>query len=237
MGFVYYVPGLGGPNESAVPGPLRAVLGAGAVAFRGVSAGPDKASGQLVGLTDAIGYQPNEQEWVDTGDGYWLGWTTGRLPGPQDLARARMVAGHDVRLADERLWHIPAAALAPRRMVLDGDEWVAGEPIAAFRPLGDAAARVFELFGQAGKGEDDRLTIEATDTELVGLALAGIGTNYHVGRHEANALGLISTEATWAVLEAVIDLPTLVAMEAAASKKAEAGGGSGSGSTASGDAD
>jgi len=206
-GFTYYVPGLSGVRAedlvAGLPEPLRAVFRGHVPAFRGCESGPDGGKGQAVKAAEhGNGYFPDRQDWTDTGDGYWIGWTPGDLPGPEDLKRPTMLDGQEIQLADGRIWRIPAAPYLPRKLVIEGKALVPGPDVLDdYRPLHEAAQRFWTIIGVGAEGAE--VTMEYSElAEVATIALSG---NYRIGFQEIGRLGLLTTENVVPVCKALVD--------------------------------
>ena len=160
-GFTYYVPELAGVNAeelvAGLPEMLRAVFREHTPAFRGCDAGPDGGKGQCVKATGkGNGYRPAEQEWLDTGDGYWLGWEKDAKPGPEDLQRPARLQGYDVVLKDGNTWHVPAVTFLERGVLHRNGEWHKELVLPEYQPLEDAAGAYWELLVKGLQREGDK---------------------------------------------------------------------------------
>jgi hypothetical protein len=247
MNFLYFIPGAGPTIDHA--GLVAAGLG---YAFdpdtprlaRGVvGAGPDGASAGLIicAATDLGGveYRPDRQTWRNVpGTAAWVGLNTDARPGPADLARAGLLAGHPVRLGDGRVWQAPTARgyeerggelalcgkLPWRTRVDDAGKWVS-ELAERYRPLWDTACAFWDAFTAeqiapaADAEEDGRRRFEFAESN--DAALLALAVNYRLGKAEVDLLGLFNQQTVTAVLLALVDWPTLRAF--AAKKAAPAG--------------
>ena len=194
--------------------------------------GPDGLIGQLAtpcaGI-QSLEYMPTYQRWVnlkcETGNvkseqqeaqvsslksQVWLGVALNEKPSPGDLLRAEIRTGHQVKLGDGQFWEIPVARLAlggsglPRRRVLREDGTAAWEVESAYTDLSAAAERVWQhMQGQS---------VNLKDVDVDDLCGAALAVNYRLGRPEALALGLLTDSAITALLEALVDMPTVRAI-------------------------
>lgn len=224
--FLYYAPAATDTPDLAALG-LDDVLGGAALDRRQVEGGPDGQRGVVFALAEPpgrtaapVGYYPAAQTWTPCDDGaWWLGVYTDRAPGPDDLARPRLLDGHRVTLADGRPWLIPRARAA---------SLVQGQPVV----VPALPQRVY--FHRPGiTPVDDYLAFEATAEQLwrehfdasvtpdcarwPSDAAAALGLNYRVGTWEIDALSLLTTTNLHEIIEAVLDLKTLCEMLEAAS--------------------
>lgn len=243
-GFLYFFPGRGNmppgwfeqPGLEAVaglnPGGTVNILGEGPGGFTGILCAPDVPSGAI----PALGFTPETQTWTPGPEGkWWIGYDTANRPRPHELARARMVFGHEVILGEARqTWNIPIGlSLVPGRLNLprrlhvgpDGAEFWEVEK--RYRPLCEGAERFFGYFCQSLRGATEgENEVVFDDTDFVDFAVLALSTNYHVGRSEALVLDLIGTSDIWDIGQAVIDWAGFLEMQ---KKKALDTGGTGSG--------
>ena len=209
--------------------------------------GPDGGSGQLVTCgptgtqTDdpgTFGYFPDRQVWESCERGrFWLGFDSADPPGPGDLVKPRIIGGYRVKLDDDREWVMPLVRRAdlstelPQAMVLDPES---GE--VKYRPLPDYAAITVdaERVWQQLRHEDAEYVREQETlpnevftpqpgplddlADWFRIATRALALNYRVGPWEVSALKLISTSTVREAVGAIIDLPAINAMIAAAKK-------------------
>jgi hypothetical protein len=199
------------------------------ISQRGCHCGPDKGEGVVLALgrhEAEVGYYPDRQRWQRLAGtpAAWIGLPPADAPqpGPAELARSTQLAGHEVELLDGRRWLAPAArayveqdghlrwlAQLPQRLELDPEgRWRAGDVIGRHAFLWDLAEKWEETKRAAAVG-DGKTLVEWQ--ELVDGAVAVLGANYHLGRGEVAALGLLSEAAAIAVLDALVDWPTRLA--------------------------
>jgi len=222
-GFTYYVPtDLTQPTAELVAD-LAYALDYPNVAVRGVRGGPDNGNGLAIGPADAdrLGYFADRQTWKPLpGSDAWLGWYTDQPPTPDDLARPDGLAGHLVTLGDGRQWVAPVARgvidagetldwyyATPRQVdVDDAGEWVAGEVVPKYRELWQLAVAWWDA-KKAGTLEGTNLTFDFANYN--DGALTALATNYRVGRFEVAKLGLFDEHNPAAILDALVDWPTV----------------------------
>lgn len=225
--FHYFVPvDSGGVSETRLAEVgLGSVLGDATVSRREVAEGPGGLRGMLLvgtsGESVVPRYEAGEREWVEIPSGYWLGWDPKALPGPEKLARKRVLAGHEVVLGDGKPWLVPTLRKATRMpgvpMVLGMTP--GGELIGAVAPGYDEiyarGLRVVEIFTRLGQGEKVELLL----SEQFQMAVEFLSINYRVGIAEASALGVITTANMEEIFQAVIDWPALLEMGELLEKK------------------
>lgn len=202
-------------------------------ASRGLDCGPENVSGCIVAApdTDRLGYYPAEQEWRKIG-GRWIGWrrsatslsaTSSRpsgsqpsgksaLPGPQELSRDTLVPGMLVTLGDNRQWLIPTGRTADGGTNLPTDFRLVdatgefGEVVKPeFKDLRDLAERLHRLL--TDEKQKVRLKTAGTGAEFCRMACKILAVNYRVRPVEISVLGLLTADATAAILAAFIGLP------------------------------
>lgn len=150
--------------------------------------GASKRAIESVNPEIRVGYYPNEQTWVNTGDGIWIGWDNGKQPDAEDLERFDAVEGRWCELFDDGQWLIPSRDLLPSRFGFDKDGKREKKP----RGRGvDAAESITWLAewreaGREGVGRDY--------DDLIAHLARIIGVNYRVGPRECIALGLFGPD-------------------------------------------
>ena len=192
-----------------------------------IGAGPDGQPGVVFAdesRVERLGYHKDDQTWMKIpGSDAWAGYETKSPPGPEGLARTKMLAGHFVKLADGNQWLVPIARSIepgadslvyhcplPRTIGLaDDGSWSHDEVRPVYAELWSIAERWWDSVTQAGIGEVDGSTdtVEvAFDFDgVVDAALLALSTNYRVGRTEAAMLALFDDRNVGDVLNAVID--------------------------------
>jgi len=190
--------------------------------------GPNGSQGVIVAHQstpmEQVTYNADKQTWrhVPKSDA-WCGFWTDQPPGPEQFARDELLDGHPVLLGDGNHWQVPKtrvwieengqpvyAPQLPTRTTLDDDgNWQPGQVIAQYAELERVAVAWWDVRHEAEPDEDDpsRITFDfpgANDAALVALA-----ANYRLGRNEVGMLGLFDNRTPAAVLDAVVDWPTL----------------------------
>ena len=249
-GFIYYAPKALTPAEFERLRP-DVFQGAG-LERRGCVKGPDGGEGFTLTIQHPhkaqTAYQPDSQHWMQpAGCAWWLGVQKDGRPGPADLQRTSMLAGHSVKLADGNTWTIPQVYLAgplgenaapigrglPQAMTLTPDG-IQYETAAEYSWLQDITQRFWRFFMSQGK--EDVLD----DATLYRMCAEALRWNYHLGVEEINLLRLLDTVCVIAVGRALIDWPGFEALlnetQEARVKNSPAGGGDTS-DTASGETD
>lgn len=204
--------------EMGAPDPAHLLDDRGRMPATKVTQGPGGPMGTLAtpaaGLWD-LQYEPDRQRWIRparAGDGKEGAYHVGVDPAgewdPGMVARRDLVPGHVVKLGDGNLWTIPVARMAmggvglPRRRGYDADgrkTWVVDE---ALQDLVDFARTAWA----ARNGE----AVAVSEDQLDAMAAAALGVNYRMGEAEAVALGLFTDSGLRAIVDALLDWPTVL---------------------------
>jgi hypothetical protein len=175
----------------------------------------------------AVGYDLDKQEWHEL-DGYWLGHSKDRLPGPKELRRKRILESRPVTIAGAQ-WQIPVVRrymivrgslqkvvlLPTQRHIGEDDRWQEGEVLDRFKALWTEVEFQLEEFERLARGEEKRLPEQDLFRRDVALVLEALKANYHVGPGEASVLGLVTDETVVEIFRALVDMPGLEAIMAA----------------------
>jgi hypothetical protein len=203
------------------------------------AAGPDGERGLIVGYGNAaaIGYYPSAQTWrrmtgLRARGGPapvpWVGFYREDRPQPEHLERRERLPGHPVRLLDALEWHVPVARavadtdslafiqnLPAASTIDDQGLWQPGAVLPAFAGLWELAERWWDavigaqLEPEEGEGTETRRAVLQFE-ELHDGAVRALAANYRLGRDEVALLGLLDARTAAAVLNALVDLPTLL---------------------------
>lgn len=194
--------------------------------------GPEGAGQLIWASSDPLelrGYQPDRQTWrrcavpvspcprVPVSPRPWVGFWRDARPGPEDLARPAPVPGHPVELADRRRWSVPIG----RRCTGD-----CGLPSTYVLEAGALGQEVTPEYAALWADVLKLWTrVPLSDLQLAAIAYRALAVNYRLGPDEINLLGLVGPHNVVAILGALLDHPTIAALDAeiAASKKAGAG--------------
>ena len=236
-GFLYFLPGATGAGPDAIEAAgLTDVLSGASHPTRGVTgAGPSGGPGIITvphptgtGAAPQIGFYSDKQEWQEAPGGkYWIGREIAEPVTPADLARPEMIGGHLVELGDGNKWLIPVARAFPHGIVLpqtlrlgpDGE--LVGETLPKYAAFSTRAEMIWDEWKaqmaalEAGEDREPGITV----TQQWEFAVDAIAINYRINAVGASMLGIINTAVLPTVLQAVIDVPTLVQ---AAAEMAEA---------------
>ncbi len=224
--FLYYVPGAANATAETIESAgLSHALDPGSIIGVQVTRGPDDKNGIVIASADApaniVGHYPGSQTWRQAPGGvYWVGIDERKRPTPESLMRPDALNGHAVELADGNQWIIPVArsfaqddgelryyCSLPHGVDLDDDgNWTVG----SIRP------RYAELWALAEKWWDAKQSATVDDNsvsldfgEIHDSALAALKCNYRVGKVEVVLLGLFAGSSAVAILDALIDMPSL----------------------------
>jgi hypothetical protein len=187
------------------------------------AAGPDNLMGTLASPCDILedlAYTPETQTWQrvpsPNGQGQlYIGIDNKDRLIPADVERKEIRMGHKVEMGGHT-WEIPVVRLLsggtnlPRRRVLNDDGSRRWEVEEQYRDLCDMAAKAWDW-----RQGNERMMYDEIDV-LCGRALE---INYRIGMQEAILLGLFTDKTMLAIVDALLDVPTLMAMADAESKK------------------
>jgi len=218
--FIYAIPGTGLASESKIKkAGLEGLFGPESPSQRPITTGPGGKSCILVSTIKPkqLLFKPGEQNWAESLSGkYQVGFYVNEPPGPGDLARPTQLAGHEVELGDGNKWLVPVCRIIPggstlpKTLLLGKDGEVMTEDLPKYAEFSAMVERLWaDFLGETGKDEKDYQS-EMPVTERMQLAIKALGWNYRVTADEVNALKLITTQHLYQVLNAIIDLPTLV---------------------------
>lgn len=194
-----------------------------------------------VGGEPTLRYEPGKQEWVKCDGGkFWLGYTKGERPTPDDLKRTDGPGGFPVKLGDGHTWIAPVITALPAAFGLSDGQIITTHDD-RFAGLRDDADRVYrramaDAVVQNG-GEPDPSVDQITREECFDIACRALAHNYRVGRWELASLKAITTDNMASILEALIDLPTIIELGNSISKKNASNNTPGGPDTSSGSGD
>lgn len=154
------------------------------------------------GATPQPGYYPDEQVWCAAcGGRVWIGYERARKPAPDDLARKELVSGYRLEI-EGREWIVPVARLLPGTLRLNADgSGVETQILPRYRELSEKALAL-RVRLQEGGGE-------VGDLERFDTATEALSINYRLGRWEASALELWTTQSALTAVWFLIDEPLL----------------------------
>jgi hypothetical protein len=214
----------------------------GSVHQQTVSAGPGGNGGVV--LADGqhcdparVRYVPAEQDWVETPFGSLGRWKSDAI-GPADLIRDKPLNGHFVELADGKKWLCPVARThgteagavcwyhsLPRSVSMGTNrKWKPGTVVPRYRRLWEICQAWWDVRAASAVTAQ---TAELGDTirfDFDGLhesAVECLATNYRLGPDEISVLGLFDSGSARAILDALIDMPALIALTEELEKKTE----------------
>lgn len=202
--------------------------------------GPDGNGGVVVGFAKAgteviVRYKPKEQSWRQLpsppnapsgGLPCWVGMYAQQRPEPGGLMRSQPLAGHGVTLGDGADWIVPVARGAieedgelrwyhalPRVTTLDeSGDWIEGDVAVEYAELWSIASRWWDALQNAVQTPmgDDTIRVEFDFQGANDAAVRVLQTNYRLGRVEIAMLGLFRTGSAREILNASVDMPTIL---------------------------
>lgn len=229
-GFLYYFPNLSGlkiPDAVLEAAGLLDVTGA-SLSCATVNGGPDGGSGVIAVVSHSIpkempedlrpvepqvGYYPDKQVWRKCAgkgkEAFWLGYEKDNPPRALDLRRDSFTGNNDPYipvLRKDEYWSVPKCKCLPSYIGLDDE----GEPQEVLQPqyraLQQMADKAFRDFCyKTGKSQEP--SEDFTLMEQYQLALGVLQLNYHLGKWEADTLGLMTKDNCFAVVYCFIDAP------------------------------
>lgn len=166
------------------------------------------------GVTPKCGYYPAVQTWVETHGGkMWLGWETDRAPTPEDLQRKTTREGHGVKLHDGAEWLVPVfkslmgGTTLPTIFGCDSVGLIVRDRVEPeFR-------RVWELTTRLHRTVRDFDGKRIAADDMIELLCSALAMNYRLSQWECLNLGLIADTNQEAIFAAIVDLPSIAAVE------------------------
>lgn len=202
--------------------------------------GPGGVGGTLLASADhcdasRVRYVPAEQEWIETANG-WLGRWKADTIGPRDLLQPKPLDGHFVELADGNRWLCPVARThgiegsairwyhaLPQTVAIGPDrKWKPGDVVPRYRrlwALNEAWWDVQLAVAYRSAGIGDTITFDFEG--LYSSAAECLAVNYRLGPDEISLLGLFDSDSARKILDALIDVPSVVALSAELEKKTD----------------
>lgn len=165
-----------------------------------------------------VGYYPKKQTWHSAGSpGVFVGYETDNPPNPEDLARPEMIDGHFVRLADGKDWLVPTARIfpqgsrLPKALILGPGGELISESLPRYASISRQADRVWAEFERSIDGNDPAESEKPlTVQDQFDIAIEALSINYRLSKWEASALRLLTTDNVVKIIQALIDVPTLI---------------------------
>ena len=182
-------------------------------AFAQVANGPDKGSGGILCKPEGFsGYREADQTWRECAAGaFCIGYTTANPPGPSDLARDRIVNGHNVELEDGNLWKVPLArsydgdSRLPKAVCMDAQGSVTSEVMPKYSGVCALAEEIFNSIQ-----ENDGNVKMPSNEAWVEASAQILSVNYRIDKWGITVLGLLSTYNLASIVEALVDVPTFL---------------------------
>jgi hypothetical protein len=190
-------------------------------------AGPDDIDGAGGGLVVSmqpdrpVGFYPLKQSWRRApGGSHWLGWWNDAPPGPADLMRSEGLPGYMLTLGDGRQWLCPVARMCDDTIALDqnitlGDSGKLERQVCdRYAGIWATTLRVWEVIKAAQQGPtSEGVKVQPlSDDEEWAAAIAALALNYRIGAAEVSVLRLLTTKSIKTVLEALVDVPGILAI-------------------------
>jgi hypothetical protein len=168
---------------------------------------------------------PEKQTWQKSADGkYWVGIDNETVPGEVDLSRKKQFEGHLVKLGNGEKWLIPIArrfgrgSALPKALILGSKGELMTEELPEYAEFSAQVERFWEYFIAAVNKESSR---EMTPQEQWQLLVRAMQLNYRITAEGISLLKLVTTENFNEILEAIIDIPTVMKIAAEENKKKE----------------
>lgn len=221
-GFLYYAPGIGAMSGLRLDEMgLAGVVPPNKRAMRGVGAGPDNAGGVVFardGDCESVLYLPEKQKWLKAG-AYWTGCVLEDLPGPADLIREDVVAGHPVEMGDGNTWIVPILRVAETGLLVphghafslteDGTFGSSLRP--EFLELGRRVEAVWDEYaGRVGMLEPGETDAVLSLDDVCRMIVDVLAINYRVEVGGVSLLGLLTGLSVQRSIEAMLDIPGLL---------------------------
>lgn len=202
--------------------------------------GPDGKRGLVVlhkvkGSEQKHRYRKDHQDWVEWGD-YWVGLDREFKPEPSDLQRDRLIGGWITRLGDGNGWAIPVAKrhgnvepFVPVTVSMGRDGQLVRKLHPEFREFVETGDRLLSLWlhAQGWVEEGEEPPEDFTPEERYRIAANALAINYRVSDAEIGLLGLFTQtggegfgyDTLSNVHRLIIDVPTIIEVNEAESKK------------------
>lgn len=229
-GLLYFIPGKQAVNSGDIEKVgLDKVFRGCSFGFRQTSAHASGSSGCIVvpdpcsplGVKPKTGYYVKTQIWEKAPKAdYWIGYEKDRPVKPDDLLRKEFIAGHTVKLLDGNEWTIPTArsfpmgSKLPKALLLGNDGELISEALPKFASISQKADLVWKNFvaqqiakEEGGESEEEGISF----VEAWKIATEAIGLDHVIGENEISVLRLFSTENVSEMLDALVDMPTVIA--------------------------
>ena len=216
-GFLYYVPTDAAPTRAD----LRMVgfEHADCAALPGCECnkGPDDRHGWVFNLGSppcegggepAVWFKNDDQTWAECAEGkWWLGWDNEHPPTSLDLRHKTIGESRSVVLADGRAWMIPVIRERIGTTTLPVTLGLDRQGTVIQRAVLPGFARLWELTQRLWQGVMTFDWDKFTEEDLYELACGALALNYRIGKWEAGALGLLTTENLSYICAAIVDIP------------------------------
>jgi hypothetical protein len=220
-GFLYLIPGSTQKSSEEIRATegLGAVIGSSSFSIGMINGGPEGTTGTLVAIEPVgellVGYYPDKQTWMRVKKAgqtqYWMGWQNDQKPTEPDLRRPNKMGGHEVVFEDGNRWEVPTIgpmlmrSHLPCRFVFGEDgEAVDMQVVERYQPIFEKSRAVWNfIFNEASE--------ILTWGDMVNYVGEVLSINYRVGRPELLAMGWLTKESAYLVMEASVGLPAILA--------------------------
>ena len=217
--FLYAIPNGGMVNaEKLKTAGLAGIFEGVTYSQRQTSQGPGGGDCTLICIGDdakALYFKPEQQAWQQSLNGkYQVGLYEKDKPTEEILRREKQLAGHEIEMGDGSKWLVPVARIItggsslPQSLILGKNGEVLTEALPQYAQFSAKAEKLWEDFRNEISKKKEK--IKMTIPERMAFAIEALAWNYHIGTEEVNLLKLITTQNLHEVLEAIIDIPTLV---------------------------
>lgn len=190
--------------------------------------GPGGKSGQVLcyqtpqgDLPRRIGFYPDEQQWLEVGDGrYWIGHDPADPPTAEDLRRpSRLHPGYFLDAAGGN-WCVPIirrpddSTDLPRDLYYDPRTGELREPLkAAYERYWQETAEVLDFLRLKEPSTDAPRRVQIPKARALELAVRALGINHRFGQAEQAVLRVVDSQNYITILGLTVDLPKVLAFE------------------------
>lgn len=227
---LYFIPNVQAASEGILEETgISSTLRGSPHASRSAARGPGGPGGCVVVPTGtanserSFGYFPERQEWKQSTNGkYWLGKYTDNPPTPESMKRPEMIVGHKIELQDGNEWEIPVARVfptgsgLPQSIILGPEGELIAEALPQYAKLSKMAERVWDQFlAEVNDHDEPGVLADAPDftvKEQWEIAIEALAMNYIIGQEEVSFLRLFTTHNIGKIWGALIDMPTMIAV-------------------------
>lgn len=164
--------------------------------------------GLLVGWASKIGYEPTNQRWIDSGEGYQIGFWLDEPCTPKDIRRLSMFDGFTMTLNGQE-WQIPMASDLPVSFRLIGAHWtkIRKPQFDDFWRRSEIWFRRFMVLGldEDRICEESRITPQQLNDEWCDFCVFTLRQNYRLTPLIASEMGVMDSASRMAITMSAID--------------------------------